>query len=226
MNWKTKRYKLKNNIVLLTFFLLFAACTQTQEKNSRVEHLPYYGDAEFTPKWHLPNSTDLRGFHKIPLFKLTNQEGKTITEKTFADKIYVTDFFFTTCPGICPKMTNNMAILQEEFLNTKDVLLLSHSVTPEVDSVSVLKDYAENKGIKNEKWHLATGDRKQIYDLGRHSYFVEEDLGLEKTEDDFLHTENFILIDKKRYIRGIYNGLNKTAIQQLIADIKTLKKEG
>ncbi len=123
-------------------------------------------------------------------------------------------------------MTSNMLLIQEEFKDDDEVLLLSHSVTPEYDSVPILKHYAEAKGVIPNKWHLVTGERKAIYSLGRHGYFVEEDLGMPKGEDDFLHTENFILIDKKRHIRGIYNGLNKTAIAQLIADIKTLKKEG
>jgi protein SCO1/2 len=102
---------------------------------------------------------------------------------------------------------------------------LSHSVTPEHDSIPVLKEYAEDKGIDSQKWHLVTGDRDQIYKLGRKDYFVEEDLGLEKDIDEFLHTENFVLIDKDKHIRGIYNGLNKTSVSQLIADIKTLKRE-
>ncbi|MEL6813164.1 MAG: SCO family protein, partial [Bacteroidota bacterium] len=145
--------------------------------------------------------------------------------KTFENKIYVTDFFFTLCPGICPKMTANMSILQEEFKNDSHVLLLSHSVTPERDSISVLKEYALEHGVMSHTWHLVTGDRDEIYTLGRSSYFVEEDLGLVRSKDDFLHTENFVLIDKNKHIRGIYNGLNKGSIQQLIADIHTLKAE-
>ncbi len=217
--------KLENVILIFLATLLFFACSTKTEKNSRVNALPYYKDATFTPYWMESESTDLRAFHQISPFKLTNQEGETVTEKTFDNKIYVTDFFFTICPGICPKMTANMGILQEAFLQDDEVLLLSHSVTPERDSVPVLKNYAEDKGVKSEKWHLVTGERELIYGLGRNDYFVEEDLGLEKEPDDFLHTENFVLIDKNKHIRGIYNGLNKTAIQQLIADIKTLKKE-
>ena len=122
-------------------------------------------------------------------------------------------------------MTASMTDLQKEYMNDDEVMLLSHSVTPDIDSVSVLKSYAVKKGINSTKWHLVTGNRKEIYDLGRKSYFVEEDLGKEKTEDDFLHTENFVLIDKNKHIRGTYNGLNPNDIVQLIADIKTLKKE-
>jgi protein SCO1/2 len=186
-----------------------------------VDNLPYFNDPSFTPIWEKPED-----FHTIPNFSLLNQEGEIVNQATFENKIYVADFFFTTCPGICLKMTANMSILQEAFLEDDEVLLLSHSVTPERDSVSVLESYAEDKGIINGKWHLVTGDQKEIYSLGRSSYFVEEDLGLVKTEFDFLHTENFVLIDKNKHIRGIYNGLNKVSVTQLIADIKTLQKEG
>ena len=202
------------------------SCNYTSTKTSRVEYLPYYNQAEFTPNWLNPKDKTVNGFHQIPPFNLVNQNSDTITEKNFEGKLYVADFFFTSCPGICPKMTENMYVLQEEFLDNPEVLLLSHSVTPETDSVPVLKDYAERKGVNSQKWHLVTGNREQIYRLGRKAYFVEENLGLDKSEDEFLHTENFVLIDKKRHIRGIYNGLNKGSVNQLIADIHTLLKEG
>lgn len=201
-------------------------CTESNEKTSRVDSLPYYNEATFTPNWLEKGDKKIKDFHKISPFKLLNQDGEVITEKTFEDKIYVVDFFFATCPGICPKMTANMGILQDKFIENDNVLLLSHSVTPERDSVPALKNYAESKDIISGKWHLATGEREQIYRLGRFDYFVEEDLGLEKEVDDFLHTENFVLIDKNRHIRGIYNGLNKASIAQLILDIEALGKEG
>ncbi len=196
------------------------------EKESRVEYLPFFKDPSFTPHWLVPKSKEVAEFHKIPDFTLINQNGDTLTQKSFDGKIYITDFFFTTCPGICPKMTDNMSILQKEFIDDQDILLLSHSVTPGIDSVSVLKEYASYRDIQDDKWHLVTGKREEIYSLGRNYYFVEEDLGVEKDTNDFLHTENFLLIDKNKHIRGIYNGLNKTSINQLIADVKTLKKEG
>ncbi|MFT4669015.1 MAG: protein SCO1/2 [Ulvibacter sp.] len=212
-----------------TFSLLVIICTaigcDSSERNSRVETLPYYDSADFTPRWIEYTSSKLQSFHTIPEFSLTNQDNELITEKTFENKIYITDFFFTFCTGICPKMTDNMSLLQEEFKNDESVLLLSHSVTPDHDTTEVLQEYADAKEIISGKWHLVTGDRQEIYDLGRTAYFVEEDLGLEKEADDFLHTENFVLIDQNRHIRGIYNGLNKTAITQLITDIKTLKQE-
>jgi protein SCO1 len=219
-----KSLKYLQNSGLLLAFCTIIACQSPAIKQSRVEKLPYYNSPEFTPHW-FDSADSLVGFHQISPFKLLNQDGDTITEKTFEGKVYVTDFFFTTCPGICPKMTTNLAIVQDAFINDDAVLLLSHSVMPDVDSVSTLKKYALAKGVKSHKWHLVTGERNQIYKLGRKDYFVEEDLGVEKTEDEFLHTENFVLIDKKRYIRGIYNGLNEASVQQLIADIKTLEKE-
>lgn len=201
------------------------ACQEKKQNTSRVNTLPYYNDPTFTPNWLTPNSTALGDFHKIPPFSLINQNGETVTEENFDNKIYIADFFFAACPGICPKMTKNMGILQKVFLDDPEVVLISHSVTPKYDSVAVLKNYAIAKDVIDDKWHLVTGDQEHIYDLGRNQYFVEEDLGLEKAPDDFLHTENFVLVDKKRHIRGIYNGLNKTAINQLIMDIKTLKQE-
>lgn len=215
--------KLFSLLVISNF--LFFSCEKKVENNSRVETLPFYNEATFTPNWLSLDDPALTDFHKISPFTLTNQEGETITEKTFEGKIYITDFFFTICPGICPKLTKNMGTLQEAFLENDDVLLLSHSVTPEMDSVSVLKKYAEENGVLSKKWHLVTGTQKDIYQLGRKDYFVEENLGLEKEADDFLHTENFVLIDQNKNIRGIYNGLNTTSVNQLINDVKTLQME-
>lgn len=216
---------MKSSISVFALAILLAACHASGDHGSRVDTLPYYNEATFTPHWISPDSDELASFHQISSFNLVNQNGQYISEATFNGKIYVADFFFTSCPGICPKMTDNMGVLQEAFLADDDVLLLSHSVTPERDSVAVLKRYAVEKGVVSDKWHLVTGIQAEIYRLGRKDYFVEEDLGVNKRPDDFLHTENFVLIDKNRHIRGIYNGLNKAAIQQLIADIKTLKLE-
>lgn len=204
--------------------MIFVACSSASKENNDSEVLPYYGDSTFTPKWYLTTKEIPQGFHRIPEFNLVNQNGKEITEKEVEGKIYVTDFFFTSCPGICPKLTTNMSLVQNEFIEDDEILLMSHSVTPNYDSVSVLKKYAETKGVMTGKWHLLTGDRDHIYELGRNAYFAEENLGQQKGVDDFLHTENFILVDKNRYIRGIYNGLNKSSVNQLLLDIKTLKR--
>ena len=222
----------KIGVVLFCLLALLVSCKNQVKKEtvevvetSRVEYLPYYGDESFTPYWITPNSEEEKSFHKIPDFQLLNQQGDTVSQTTFDDKIYIADFFFTTCPGICLKMTGNMAKVQEAFKDDPEVLLLSHSVTPSIDSVPVLKNYAEKNGVNDNKWHLVTGDKTEIYNLGRNQYFVENDLGVPKDINDFLHTENFLLIDKNKHIRGIYNGLNRASIAQLITDIKALKLE-
>ncbi len=200
---------------------MMAACTSSPSSSVK---LPYYNEATFMPIWLEEADLAKKDLHQIPPFKLVNQLGDTITEATFKDKIYITDFFFTICPGICPKMMDNMVDLQAEFKEDDDILLLSHSVMPEVDSVGQLMNYADSKGCIANKWHLATGERAEIYNLGRKAYFVEENMGLERTTEEFLHTENFVLIDKNRHIRGIYNGLNQTDIGKLIQDVRTLQK--
>jgi protein SCO1/2 len=222
---KTLNFKIASCYALSLMLLGACQISQPKEKDSRVASLPYYNEATFTPNWLDANSPELDEFHRIPSFKLINQNGDTISDLSLQNKVFIADFFFTTCPGICPKMTDNMSLVQEEFMGNNEVILLSHSVTPETDSVSVLKEYAINKGVQSGKWQLLTGSRETIYNLGRNAYFIEEDLGLEKVEDDFLHTENFVLIDKSKHIRGIYNGLNKSSVDQLMADVRTLLNE-
>ncbi|WP_406685447.1 SCO family protein [Seonamhaeicola sp. MEBiC1930] len=163
-------------------------------------------------------------YHKIADFSLVNQNGDTVTQKNYENKIYVADFFFTTCRTICPIMTKNMADVQKEILNDDEVMLLSHSVTPEIDTVAQLKKYAVNKGVIDSKWNLVTGDKKQIYRLARQSYLAVKDQG-DGGPFDMVHTENFMLIDKKRQIRGFYDGTNPEEIKQLLEDISILKEE-
>ena len=163
-------------------------------------------------------------YHKIADFSLTNQNGETITQDTYKDKIYVADFFFTTCQTICPIMTDHMYQIQKEILSDDDVMLLSHSVTPKIDSVAQLKKYAKKKGVIDRKWNLVTGDKKQIYELARKSYLAVKTQG-NGDQYDMIHTENFMLIDKKRQIRGFYDGTNPEDIDKLLEDIETLKDE-
>ncbi len=163
-------------------------------------------------------------YHKIADFSLTNQNGKTITPADYKDKIYVADFFFTTCQTICPIMTDHMANIQKEILNDSEVMLLSHTVTPEIDTVAQLKRYAKKKGVNDKKWNLVTGDKKQIYDLARKSYLAVKDNPFDGPYD-MIHTENFMLIDKKRQIRGFYDGTDPSEMERLLDDIKVLKKE-
>ena len=167
----------------------------------------------------------IRKYHKIADFKLINQNGEEITQQNYQDKIYVADFFFTTCQTICPIMTGHMKEIQERLRDDNDVLLLSHSVTPKIDSVARLKKYAIEKGVNDAKWNLVTGDKKQIYDLARKSYLAAKSDG-DGGPYDMVHTENFILVDKKKHIRGFYDGTNPEEIDRLIEDIAILKKGG
>lgn len=167
----------------------------------------------------------IRKYHKIADFKLINQNGEEITQQNYQDKIYVADFFFTTCQTICPIMTGHMKEIQERLQDDNDVLLLSHSVTPKIDSVARLKKYAIEKGVNDAKWNLVTGDKKQIYDLARKSYLAAKSDG-DGGPYDMVHTENFILVDKKKHIRGFYDGTNPEEIDRLIEDIAILKKGG
>lgn len=163
-------------------------------------------------------------YHKIAPFKLINQNGDTITEKDYEGKIYIADFFFTTCQTICPIMTDHMVKIQDKILHDDDVMLLSHSVTPEIDSVAQLKKYALEKGVHDYKWNLVTGDKKQIYDLARKSYLAVKEDG-NGDAYDMIHTENFMLIDKKKQIRGYYDGTKVDDIERLLEDLKILKQE-
>ncbi|GGD18535.1 SCO family protein [Hyunsoonleella pacifica] len=163
-------------------------------------------------------------YHKIADFSLTNQNGEIITQNTYKDKIYVADFFFTTCQTICPIMTKNMADIQKKVIHDNEIMLLSHSVTPKIDTVEQLKRYAIKKGVIDKKWNLVTGDKKQIYDLARKSYLAVKSNG-NGGPFDMIHTENFMLIDKKKQIRGFYDGTKPEDIEKLLDDIAHLKNE-
>ena len=186
--------------------------------------LPVFNPSDINPKLVDESVQGVTKLHRVGAFSLINQEGKTVTEKDYQDKIYVTDFFFVTCPTICPKMTKQMLRVYSEFKSNNEVLFLSHTVMPENDSVSVLNEYAKKHNIDANKWNLVTGDKKQIYDLARKTYFAaitEGDGGV----DDFIHTENFVLIDKEKRIRGFYDGTSENDVDRLINDINTLLNE-
>ena len=173
---------------------------------SQPEELPFFNSAELEPEWISSSSLSFKKIHKVFDFQFVDQDSNLVTNKDFDGHLYVTDFFFTTCPSICPKMTDNMLQLQYAYKDQPLVKLLSHTVTPWIDSVGQLKKYATKKGVISEKWHLVTGDENIIYEQARKAYFVEGKIGMQKKMDDFVHTENFVLVDDKRRIRGIYNG--------------------
>ena len=189
-----------------------------------IKVLPVYQPAMVN--YELVDSTlqHIKKFHQIAPFRLTNQNGKIITQQDYQDKIYVADFFFTTCPTIRPKMTENMALIQAKILDDSQVKLLSFSVTPQIDSVAQLKRYAIEKEVNDQKWNLVTGDKKEIYTLARKSFLAVKEDG-NGGPFDMIHTENFILVDPEKRIRGFYDGTDIKAMEKLLQDIKTLKQE-
>lgn len=186
------------------------------------KRLPIYQPSMVNPELVDSTLVYVKKYHTIADFELVNQNGDTITQETYAGKIYIADFFFTTCPTICPVMTANMADIQESIRDDDEVMLLSHSVTPEIDSVPQLKKYALEKGVIDSKWNLVTGSKKQIYELARKSYLAVLTDG-DGGPYDMIHTENFILVDKERRIRGFFDGTNPDEIAQLLEDLKVLK---
>jgi protein SCO1 len=201
--------------------ILLSSCGEKKE----LVVMPFINQPDFTPEWIDKKSPEYKAIHRVPAFSFLDQDSNLITEKTVTGKIYVADFFFTRCGSICPKMTKNMSALQEHFKNNTEVIFLSHSVLPEMDSVPVLKKYAEQHGIISGKWHLLTGNRDTIYRLARREYFAGDTIGYYQAANDFLHTENFILLDRERRIRGVYNGTLEIEIDRLKEDIISLLKE-
>lgn len=212
---------MKTNIlygIMLAF--AFASCENQEKSNTKKLLLPIIGEKKLAKTG---DKTDII-YHTIGSFTLVNQYGEVITDSVTKNKIYVADFFFATCQSICPKMSHQLRRVQDTFANKEDFLILSHTVNPEHDSSEVLKVYGEKYGAKKDKWHLLTGDKKQIYDLARYHYLVNAD-ETEGEGDLFIHSELFLLIDKEKRIRGVYDGTDSLQVNQLIQDIRTLDKE-
>ena len=205
-------------IISSVILLLFYDALKPDEK------LPVFQPAQVNYELVDQSLQHIKKFHKIGAFSLINQNGLKVTEQDYRNKIYVADFFFTTCPGICPKMTANMGLIQEAIKEDNQVKLISFSVTPEIDSVAQLKKYALEKGVIDAKWNLLTGEKKHIYDLARKSFFAAKKDG-DGNNNQLIHTENFILIDPDKRIRGFYDGTDSNVMKKLIADIKILQKE-
>ena len=188
-----------------------------------IKTLPVYNPSDVNPELVDSTVQYIAREHKIADFSFVNQNGKIITQKDYEGKIYVADFFFTTCGSICPIMTDNMVDVQKAFVNNPDVMILSYTVTPEIDSVPVLKKYALKKGVIDSKWNLVTGDKKDIYTMARKSYLAVK-LGKPNELYDMVHTENFVLVDAEKHVRGFYDGTKKEEIKRLIDDIKWLSE--
>jgi len=207
-------------ILTLLFFIILSCENQ---KNSSF-HLPIYRPSDLDPNWVDKSLHGSKNPHSIPEFSFLNQFGDTIDSKSVEKKIIAVNYFFTTCPSICPTLTNNMKRVQSKFLKDQDVLILSHTVYPEHDSPKVLNAYSELYDIVPGKWHLLTGNKKEIYKMAREGHFAVKGDSNDNL-DSFIHTENFVLVDKKSRIRGFYNGTNPHEVNRMIEDIFVLQNE-
>lgn len=216
--WERKTALMRLIVFLLCVELALSACDPSEQS------LPYYNAPSFDPMFVSSEEAKEKIPHIIKDFSFKDQHGSTITQDAIEGKVHVANFIFTSCGSICPKMTSNMQKVSAAFQHDERVVLLSYSVTPWIDTVEKLHEYAELNDIQNSNWHLLTGSQSKIYDLARTSYFAEEDLGFTKDSTEFLHTEHFILVDQTRRIRGIYNGTLQLEINQLIDDIRTIVK--
>jgi len=215
--------KSKSSLLFIFFFSIFFVPVLYFLVRPKIE-LPVYNPVDVNPRLVDDAIKHVSRNHKVASFELINQNGIKITQDDFKDKIYIADFFFTRCQTICPIMAINISELQAYYENDKEIKFLSHSVTPIIDSVPVLRKYADKNQAIDGKWEITTGDKKLIYELARKSYFAVLDEG-DGGEQDFIHTEQFILVDKKKQIRGFYDGTDKTEMQRIIKDIEILKKE-
>ena len=189
----------------------------SKKENKPIRMLAYFGPKTYEP------TTDT-SYHRIPCFIFTNQNNKKITEEDVAGKIYVTDFFFTTCKSICPIMNKELERVYKQFKNRNDFLIISHTVDPERDSVKQLMEYAKLHNVNDGKWLFVTGEKKDLYKIARKGYLLNAEEG-DGGEEDFIHTQNFALIDKERHIRGFYDGTDSIEINRLIIDLKCLFEE-
>jgi protein SCO1/2 len=188
--------------------------------------LPYYNTSDFEPQFfESTGKAEAKITHQLKPFSFLDQHAQSVSDTLVRGKVHVANFFFSRCANICPNMIKQMQVIQSEFGQNTEVEILSFSVTPWLDSVGVLKKYAEKNNIKSKQWHLLTGDKNAIYTLARKSYFAEENLGFTKDNSQFLHTEHVVLVDKALRIRGIYNGSLGLEMQQLLKDIKLLLAE-
>ncbi|MEZ4721189.1 MAG: SCO family protein [Flavobacteriales bacterium] len=219
-NWMS----LKQISIGLSFSFLVACGLQVTTSDSKQISLPFYISEDLTPHWISEDSSAYDNIHRISDFSFTDQDGREVTEKDIEGKIYVANFFFTTCPGVCRLMTNELLTVQEAFDAQDNVMILSHTVMPWVDTVAQLKYFEQLHELDGSMWKLLTGSKEDLYGIARTSYFADEGFGKSVTESsDFLHTENVMLIDRHRRIRGVYNGTSKLDIKRLIEDIQQLE---
>ena len=207
---------------VLVFLVIGGYQAYTSKKPAKI--LPTYGKDQRDSVTAEGKTVPVEIVHTVQDFRFTDQTGKTITQKDFAGTIYVTDFFFTTCPGICPRMTKQMERVYQKYRNNGQVKFLSHTVNPKADSVPVLSNYADMHGADARQWHFVTGDKKELYDMARYGYFVTATEG-DGGESDFVHTEKFVLVDPEKRIRGYYDGTDSAKVDELMKDMDILMAE-
>ena len=200
-------------VIACLLFLFFYGKTQ----NEPLRTLPYFDPKDYS-------GVKKEGHHVIPPFSFTNQYGKETNQNTAEGKIYVCDYFFTTCQSICPKMSNQLMRVYDKYKSRTDFLILSHTVDPETDTVQQLLSYAKQHGVTDEKWLFLTGSKKDLYALARKGYMLNAEEG-NGGEEDFIHTQNFALIDKEKHIRGYYDGTDSAEVNRLMTDIQLLFDE-
>lgn len=213
-------------VLLVVSILVFVSSCNNGASEAGQIALPFYNDETWSAEWLEKGDQGYDKIHKISDFEFTNQEGEIVNNETFEGKVYVANFFFSTCPTVCPKMEVNLSMVQDEFRKEDRVKILSHTVMPWADSVAQLDEYAKLNDINADQWHLVTGKQEDLYKMGRLDYFADEGFGKGITDlDDFLHTENIVLVDQKRRIRGIYNGTLKLEMRRMMDDIRQLLEE-
>ncbi|PRY09712.1 protein SCO1/2 [Pontibacter ummariensis] len=199
---------------------MFYSCSESAAEEAK---LPILGNREPVERVVEGQTVVDTLYHQIPDFAFVNQDSQQVTQETFAGKLYVTDFFFTTCPTICPKMKSQMLRVYEQYKDNPNVLLLSHSIDPTHDTVAVLKDYAARLNVTSDKWHFVTGEKDSIYDIAtKYMVTAMED---EQEAGGFVHSGAFVLVDENRHVRGVYDGTKPEEVDRLINDIPVLLKE-
>jgi protein SCO1/2 len=218
---------MKSLIVLLVVFGVAIAITYPLLQ-PKEEKLPVINPTDVKEEMMDPEVLRLGYGHTIGTFSFTDQLGRTVTDKLVEDKIYVAEYFFTTCGTICPKMNKQMQRVHEAYLKADDFMIMSFTVNPETDSVEQMKRYADGHKVTHDQWRFLTGTREKLYELARKSFFVlkpAEAQNLGDAGSDFIHTNNFVLVDKQKRIRGYYDGTSTEEVDKMIRDIKRLQEE-
>ena len=219
---------MKRIVFILVVLIICVAISYTMLQKSTQDPLPIINPTDLKKELVDPELLTVGQGHTIGDFSFTNQDGRTITQKEIENKVFVAEYFFSTCKSICPIMNQQMQRIQKQFKGNKNIKLLSFTVDPEIDNAETLKTYASQHGYEKGQWHFLTGSKSSLYSLARKSFFVlkpAEATNIGDAGSDFIHTNNFVLVDKKKRIRGYYDGTNPEEITELIQDIDLLLNE-